>query len=167
VKIIIIAHNLRSSHNVGSLLRTSEGLGIEKIYLTGYTPYPKTDQRYRLPHIANRVDKAIRKTALGAEEIVNWEQSSNIDGIIKDLKQNDYLIVGLEQTENSVLLHEFKYPDKLAIVLGNEVQGIDKEVLKLCSQCIEIPMLGKKSHLMSCRLRQWLCIIVDLSADIC
>lgn len=142
--IILIAHNVRSCHNVGSLLRTAEGLGVEAVYLTGYTPYPlKTDDK-RMPHIAQKVHKQIQKTALDAEKLVNWIQKDDVFGLIKQLRSKDYRVVALEQTPNSRTMPEWKVPAKVAIVVGREVEGMEPEVILACNEAIEIPMFGKK-----------------------
>jgi hypothetical protein len=89
-QLVLIAHNLRSSHNIGSLLRTAEGLGVGKIWLTGYSPYPQSENDSRLPHISRRVGSQIAKTALGAEESVEWVHCEDIDKVIADLKGDDF-----------------------------------------------------------------------------
>lgn len=140
----LIAHNLRSAHNVGSLLRTADGLGIEKVWLTGYTPYPKQANDSRLPHLAAKIDKQIAKTALGAENSLNWQSVSDIKEVVDSLRNNDYLICALEQAQNSRPLPSFKPPGKIALIVGREVEGIEPEVLGMCDQKLEIPMLGQK-----------------------
>jgi len=140
--IIVIAHNIRSTHNVGAIFRTAEGFGIEKIILTGYTPYPKIASDTRLPHIAEKLHTQIHKTALGAEEIVPFEYQELPD--IASLKSDGYRIVGLEQADRSVQLPDYKTPEKIALILGEEVFGIPEELLNECEDIIEIPMTGKK-----------------------
>jgi len=142
--IILIAHNLRSCHHVGSLLRTAEGLGVKKVWLTGYTPYPQAMHDTRLPHLAAKIERQIYKTALGAEKTQNWEHSTSIEDGITQLKQNGYTIVAIEQAAQSIPLPEFTSPDKVALVVGREVEGVEPEVLVLCDQIVEIPMFGKK-----------------------
>lgn len=143
-QLILIAHNLRSSHNVGSLLRTAEGLAVQEVYFTGYTPYPLSKSDERMPHLSKKIDAQISKTALGAEKLVKWQHVSLIDELIKDLKDQDYVIAGLEQAAGSIKLPMFSPPPKLAIILGREVEGLESEVLALCDIVIEIPMLGQK-----------------------
>ncbi|MBA3758523.1 TrmH family RNA methyltransferase [Candidatus Saccharibacteria bacterium] len=142
--IILIAHNLRSCHNVGSLLRTAEGLGINKVFLTGYTPYPLRSDDTRMPHMANKLDFQIHKTALGAEKLVDWVYDENISNVINSLKSEGYQIAALEQTNNSVALPTFNPSDKIALILGREVEGMEADVLKQCAVVLEIPMAGKK-----------------------
>ena len=143
-QLALIAHNLRSAHNVGSLLRTAEGLGIDKVYLTGYTPYPWSDDDERLPHLANKIDKQVAKTALGAEKFVAWEHRADIDSLIQGLKRSGVQIVALEQAPQAVELQAFKPKPKLALIVGREVEGIEPDVLELCDQIVEIPMKGQK-----------------------
>ncbi len=145
--IILIAHNLRSAHNVGSLLRTADAMGVSKVYLTGYSPYPKSEYDSRLPHLALKIDKNIAKTALGAEENIDWEHNDSLDAIMDHLKSDGFTIAALEQHQNSMSLPEYKAPDKIAIIVGREVEGIEPEILDSCDSILEIPMLGKKESL--------------------
>lgn len=142
--LVIIAHNIRSGHNVGSLLRTADGLGIENVYLTGYTPYPIVDRDTRLPHIAKKNHKMIVKTALGAELTVPLEQSSDIYGTIKQLKTAGYIICALEQITGAIPLPSFQPTDKIVLIIGREVEGIEPDILTQCDTILEIPMFGKK-----------------------
>lgn len=143
-KIILIAHNLRSCHNIGSLLRTAEGLGVEKVFLTGYTPYPIKSDDPRLPHLAAKIHKQIQKTALGAEQQISWEQQEDVFNVIDSLKSDGYTIVAIEQAQNAVALPDYNAPDKLALIVGREVEGMEEEVLSLCDTTLEIPMFGQK-----------------------
>lgn len=143
-QIIIIANNLRSIHNVGSLLRTADGLGISKVILCGYTPHPSITNDTRLPHEAAKITRQIHKTALGAEESVNWEWQPDISPVIKNLKAEGYEIAALEQTADSIALPRFSPPNKIALVLGREVEGVEPEVLEMCDINLEIPMFGQK-----------------------
>lgn len=143
-EIIVIAHNIRSSHNIGSVFRTCEGLGIKKLILSGYSPYPKKPGDKRLPHIINRLDSQIHKTALGAEKYLSWDQTDNILPVISELKDDGYTIASLEQSAESIDLNKFSPPGKIAVVLGNEVEGVNKEVLKISDIILEISMQGKK-----------------------
>lgn len=142
--IILIVHNIRSSHNVGSLLRTAEGIAVSKVYFTGYTPYPVTTNDQRLPHEAQKLTKQISKTALGAEHMVHWEHIADIQTVVTSLKQNGFEICGLEQSERSKEVMDYTASDKVAMIIGNEVNGIDEHTLSLCDVIVEIPMLGQK-----------------------
>ena len=142
--IVLVVHNVRSCHNVGSLLRTADGLGLEKVYLTGYTPYPQTKNDQRLPHLAKKLTTQINKTALGAQDSVDWEYKKSVGPIIKELEDQSFMVVALEQTPKSQKLTDFNPLDRVALVVGNEVDGLDSKILDLCSAIVEVPMLGAK-----------------------
>jgi tRNA G18 (ribose-2'-O)-methylase SpoU len=144
IELILIAHNLRSAHNVGSLLRTAEGLDVNEVWLTGYTPYPAHDKDDRLPHLAQKTDKQIAKTALGAEKLVPWRQAAGIQAVLADLKQRGFTVAALEQAKRSLNLNDFEPPAKLALIVGREVAGLEPEILQACDYVLEIPMLGRK-----------------------
>lgn len=137
-KIYLIIHNVRSAHNVGSLLRTADGLGVAKVFLTGYTGAPI--DRF------GRKDAKIAKVSLGAEDSVPWEKRE-ITELITELKQNNVAVVALEQTPHSVLLHDYTPRGAVALVVGNEVEGVSSEVLELADTVVEIPMRGAKESL--------------------
>lgn len=143
-EIALIVHDVRSTHNVGSLFRTADGLGVVKIILSGYTPYPALANDKRLPHIAKRVDKQIAKTALGATKTISWQYSPSLEPAIEQLKADGYMIVALEQTPSSLELSEFRPPDKVVLLVGNEVAGLSREHTALSHQLVMIPMLGRK-----------------------
>lgn len=143
-KIVLIVHNVRSAHNVGSILRTADGLSTKAVYLTGYTPYPPSPNDQRLPHLAQKTGRQIRKTALGAEATVRWQHEPDITKAMNKLRAAGYLIYALEQTTRSVNLAEAKPPAKLALIVGSEVGGLDKKVLALCDLRLQIPMSGQK-----------------------
>jgi tRNA G18 (ribose-2'-O)-methylase SpoU len=155
---IAIVHNIRSLHNVGSIFRTSDGAGIEKIYLTGYTPAPIDKLGHTIPQFA--------KVSLGAEDYLPWEKVKDIGKLIKKLKRDGYKIFAIEQDSKSVPYFEVKserskgergrmkiasrklaMTDDIVLVVGNEVNGLSKAVLKKCDKILEIPMLGKKESL--------------------
>lgn len=142
--IILLVHDIRSCHNVGSLLRTAEGLGVTKVYFSGYTPYPTQLNDTRLPHIHQKLTKQIHKTALGAEKTQEWEYHQNIHDLIRELKEEGYSVVALEQSASSKPLHTFTAPNKVALLCGREVEGLEQELLKQCDITIEIDMFGSK-----------------------
>jgi 23S rRNA (guanosine2251-2'-O)-methyltransferase len=142
--IILIAHNLRSCHNVGSLLRTAEGLGISEVILSGYTPYPIEEHDERLPHIRQKLHKQIQKTALGAELSQPWRHVTNIEDVFTELGEKGYTIAALEQAGDAVTLTSYHPPEKIALLLGREVEGVEKDVLERCDVSLVIPMFGKK-----------------------
>lgn len=133
--LIVVLDDIRSALNVGSIFRSSDAFNVEKIFLTGFTACP--------PH------KEITKTAIGATESVEWEHFDSINELIPELKQKNYTIIGIEQTTESISIHNFKKdPDKkYAIILGNEVDGISDDILPHLDLAIEIPQYGTKHSL--------------------
>lgn len=133
--VIVVLDNIRSMHNVGSVFRTSDAFLLEAIFLCGYTPQP--------PH------RDINKTALGATETVDWIYFPTTVDAVQQLKNNGYKVFGIEQSEGSFSLEKFETSpkEKLAVVFGNEVEGVDANVLQLCNGSIEIPQLGTKHSL--------------------
>ncbi|HEY4160697.1 MAG TPA: TrmH family RNA methyltransferase [Candidatus Saccharimonadales bacterium] len=142
--IIVLAHDIRSTHNVGSLLRTCEGLGVSQVYFTGYTPYPAAPGDERLPHIARKLTAQIHKTALDAETLVPWTHAEDVSACVMELKAAGYTVIALEQATSSVPLPDYRAPEKVALLLGREVEGIDPGLLGLCDAAVEIPMFGRK-----------------------
>lgn len=140
----MIVHNVRSTHNVGSLLRTCDGLGVEKVYMTGYTPYPGIKKDTRLPHLVKSLSQRIHKTALGAETSVAFKYRSDIKGLLTELRQSGFKIVGLEQTVKSSNITKFKTKDPIALIVGEEVAGLSLDIVALTDWQLEIPMLGQK-----------------------
>ena len=146
-QIVLIAHDIRSTHNVGSLLRTAECLGVKHVYFTGYTPYPITTTDQRLPHIAAKLTKQIEKTSLGTQAMIEWSHEDDIDLLLAELKTQGFRIVGLEQNKTSIILDRYASPEKVALLIGREVEGIARELLEKCDELIEIPQSGKKESL--------------------
>jgi tRNA G18 (ribose-2'-O)-methylase SpoU len=142
--VILIAHNHRSTHNVGSLLRTAEGLGVSRVYLSGNTPYPAMANDDRLPHITAKLTAQIHKTALDAETLIAWDHTADVFGLIRNLRQAGYTVAALEQRSDARKLSDFDPPDKIAILVGREVEGIEAAVIAACDLTLEIPMLGRK-----------------------
>lgn len=136
---ILILPDIRSALNVGAIFRTADAVGIDKVYLVGCTPRP-TDQ-------FGRIQKDIAKSALGAETWIKWEYKEKLIPLIKSLKKKGYEIVALEQNEKSIDYRKYKKSQKIALILGEEVYGIDEKILKNCDKIIEIPMHGKKESL--------------------
>ncbi len=143
-EIVVIADDIRSTHNVGSILRTSEGIGVKKVYLSGYTPYPISNKDTRLPHLANKINSRIIKTSLGAEGLVAWEHAENINKLIGELKNQGYIVIAVELTESAKALGSITIPNKVAFIFGNERTGIPTKHLELADEIVFIPMLGNK-----------------------
>jgi tRNA G18 (ribose-2'-O)-methylase SpoU len=139
--LILILPDIRSAQNVGSIFRTGDAVGVEKIYLTGYTATPI--DRFGRP----RSD--INKASLGAEKTVDWEYVENTIELLNKLKKENYKIIGLEQDERSVDYKSIvqSADEKIALIIGNEVLGISKNILDACDTLIEIPMVGEKESL--------------------
>lgn len=135
IPVIVVMDNIRSMHNVGSVFRTADAFLLEAIYLCGYTAQP--------PH------RDINKTALGATETVSWKHFETTVEAVKTLQQNGYKVYAIEQVESSISLENFsiRADEKTAVVFGNEVEGVQQEVIALCEGCIEIPQLGMKHSL--------------------
>ena len=143
--VILILADIRSTHNDGSLLRTSDGFGVKKVYLCGITPYPMhAEADKRLPHIAVKLDAQIHKTALGAEKTVPWEYREHLEEVIAELKIQGWQLCALEQDERSVPLTKFDVKSKTALIVGTEVTGLPRSILKECDKIVEIPMNGTK-----------------------
>jgi 23S rRNA (guanosine2251-2'-O)-methyltransferase len=138
-EVAVLLHDIRSTYNVGSIFRTSDALGINKIYLSGYTPTPI--DKY------GRARKDIGKVALGAEKTIIWEYQEDPKKIIKSLKKEGFQIVCVEQDEKSIDYKKLKVKEKVLFVMGNEVLGVDKRILELCDDVVEIPMKGEKESL--------------------
>ena len=138
---LVVLDNIRSAQNVGSIFRTADAAGCDKVYLAGLTPAPV--DKY------GRENKKVTKVSLGAEKSVDWEQVLSTGDLLSALKKDGYVILALEQADNSVALADFSLQPKAkyALVLGNEPQGIDKKVLEQCDVILEIPMQGKKESL--------------------
>jgi 23S rRNA (guanosine2251-2'-O)-methyltransferase len=134
----VILEDIRSAHNVGSIFRTADAAGVEKILLTGTTPDPI--DRF------GRVVKEIAKTSLGASTMVPWEHVS-IEGAIQQLREQGAYIVAVELTPQSVSLYDFIPPGPVAYIFGNEVSGVSSYALTAADACLEIPMLGQKESL--------------------
>ncbi|MCW3114516.1 MAG: tRNA/rRNA methyltransferase [Segetibacter sp.] len=133
--VIAVLDNIRSMHNVGSVFRTADAFLIDAIFLCGYTPQP--------PH------RDINKTALGATESVDWMYFPSTVEAVAELKNKGYKVLAIEQTEGSISLEKFtaKTDEKIAVVFGNEVEGVNDDVLKLVDGSLEIPQLGMKHSL--------------------
>src|SRR5689334_22619033 len=129
IPIIVVLENIRSAYNVGSVFRTADAFLIEAIYICGYTAFP--------PH------KEIKKTALGADETVEWKHFKNMEEALAELKEKKYNVYAVEQAEGSCKLQALscKPGDKIAVIFGNEVTGVEQSTILKCDGCIEIPQL--------------------------
>ena len=132
-KIVLILNDIRSAMNTGAIIRTADGMGASKIFLTGYTATPNHPK--------------VLKTSLGAEESVPWEYREDVSEVIKSLKQEGFEILGLEITENSKNIWETKINFPVALLLGNEIRGIEADLISQCDKIVSLPMLGSKESL--------------------
>jgi len=132
IPLIVVLDNIRSLNNIGSIFRTADGFRVEAIHLCGITACP--------PH------REIQKTALGATESVDWSYFDNTSESVKDLREKGYVIVSLEQVEESIHLQNFEPSEnkKYALILGNEVKGVSQEIVSISDFCVEIPQIGTK-----------------------
>jgi tRNA G18 (ribose-2'-O)-methylase SpoU len=132
--VVVVLNSIRSSYNVGSIFRTSDGAMIEKLYLCGYTPHPPK--------------KEVLKTALGSQDSVEWEFVENPVDVVKEFKKKGYTICALEQTDNNISYSELtKNNLPLCLIVGNEITGVTQELIDLCDVAIEIPQYGIKQSL--------------------
>ena len=133
--VVAVLENVRSAYNVGSVLRTADAFLLQAVYTTGYTAHP--------PH------KQITKTALGADETVTSQHFASAADAIVQLKGENFAVYAIEQVQNSILLQEFevKEGDKIALIFGNEVTGVEQDTILRCDGCIEIPQMGMKHSL--------------------
>lgn len=144
----VILNNVRSCENVGSILRTADFFGFKYVIFVGVTPYPIIDNDKRLPHIREKLDKQIKKVSLGAEKNLVLIHEPNLKAAITKLKDMGWHIIGLEQNSKSVSLDKFKpKQDKIGVVLGTEVTGLDFDDLSLVDEIVEIPRFGSKESL--------------------
>ena len=134
-QLVVVLDNVRSLHNVGSVFRTADAFLIEKVVLCGITACP--------PH------PEIHKTALGAENTVEWSYYEDTCEAVRQLKKENFRILAIEQAEGSIMLNDFvlENEEKYAVILGNEVKGVQQEVIDICDACIEIPQFGTKHSL--------------------
>jgi tRNA G18 (ribose-2'-O)-methylase SpoU len=133
--VVVVLDNVRSMNNIGSVFRTCDAFLIESVFLCGITARP--------PH------KDIEKTALGATESVDWQYFDTTKSAVEQLLANAYKVYAVEQVENSILLQQFavEKTEKLALVFGNEVMGVEQDIVNQCHGCIEIPQFGTKHSL--------------------
>ena len=132
--VVVVLNSIRSSYNVGSIFRTSDGAMIEKLYLCGYTPHPPK--------------KEVLKTALGSQDSISWEFEEDSVQVVKQLKSKGYTICALEQTDSNISYSELQKSNlPLCLIVGNEITGVNQELIDLCDVTIEIPQFGIKQSL--------------------
>lgn len=129
----LILPNIRSCHNVGAMFRTADCLGVEKLYLVGYTASPPKIQ--------------IDKVSLGAEKWIPWEKREDLKELIKELKSNGFSVIALEKNDSSINISEYKLTGPTAIIVGNEVDGLSEDIMSECDKICHIPLYGKKESM--------------------
>ncbi len=129
----LVLDHVRSAHNVGALFRTADAVAVDRVILLGYTPHPPNPQ--------------LEKTALGATAYVPWEHRDSAVGLLEELEGEGYQLVALETGPDAAEIWDFTWPEKTALVVGNEVEGVSPEILGACRQKISLPMLGYKASL--------------------
>ena len=148
MEVVLVLHNIRSCYNVGAILRSAEGFGVSSVVLSGYTPRPH--DKNLLPHLREKLDKEIHKTALGAEDMLKTEVTEDLQALLSDLKSQNYQIVGLENNIKQDVCQindpglRKKLGQKIVLILGEEVNGVPEELYDLIDLFVEIPMKGQK-----------------------
>lgn len=140
--IVFILHNIRSLQNVGLVFRLADAILAEKIYLTGYTGFPRMEKDTRSERIILHAEKEINKTAIKLVPFVPWEKREDVMGLLGDLSDLGYLIVSVEQTDKSLDYQKVDYKTPVALVFGHERTGVEVEILEKSDLVVEIPMLG-------------------------
>lgn len=148
MKLRLVLHNIRSVYNVGAILRTAEGLGVDEVVFSGYTP--RYNDARMLPHLREKLNRQIEKSALGAEKLVPQESVGDLPTWLGQMKSEGWTVVGLEnnlsteEESRKVILGTQDFGERVVLVLGEEVKGIPSEVQHECAYFLEIPMIGRK-----------------------
>lgn len=151
--ITLVAHDIRSTHNVGAFFRTCDGLGIDEIVFSGYTPYPALEDDTRLPHFSDKITRQIHKTALGAETTIPFSRMEGLSEVLKRAKEEGAILIALEQNPSSITPAECRKkidqtPNRpVYLFVGNEIHGVHKDTLSQMDLIMEIPMHGTKESL--------------------
>lgn len=145
--IVVLAHNLRSVFNVGSLLRTSDVFAVERVYVTGFTPYPSRPGDERDPELQAQLTKRMAKSAAGAERTMPVTHHADVYALIESLRAAGYTVAGLEIDAGAVPIVDFRPAARIALLLGDEVRGIDASLRDRCDVLLQIPMYGQKGSL--------------------
>lgn len=140
--LVFILHNIRSLENVGLFFRLADAIRAEKIYLTGYTGYPRMENDIREERIIAHAEKEINKTAIKVVPFVPWSQNENVLSVLSNLRNLNYQLVGVEQTDQSLDYQKANYKLPVALLFGHERTGVEENLLKKCDLVVHIPMLG-------------------------
>lgn len=148
IKIALLLHDIRSTQNVGSILRSADCFGVKHIYFSGYTPYPLINNDPRLPHIANKINSRIAKTALGAEASIPFSVYNNeIDAVSAANKAGFKQFICLEQDSKSIPINKYTLNNDILLAVGNEITGVSHWTLQNAHAILEITQFGKKESL--------------------
>lgn len=145
--IVVVAHNIRSAHNVGSLLRTGEFFGLDRVWVTGFSPYPTYADDPRDPRLRDLQTRRLAKAAAGAERTMPFDRHDDVHALVESLRADGYTVVGLELDPTAVPLTDYAPPERVALVLGDEVAGITPEIRDACDRLVEIRSHGRKDTL--------------------
>lgn len=145
--IVVVAHNLRSVFNVGSLLRTSDVFAVERVYVTGFTPYPSQPDDVRDPKLQAQLTKRLAKSAAGAEHTMPLTAGSDVYELVGSLRAAGYTVVGVEIDPDAVSIIDYEPAERIAVLFGDEVRGIEEPLLERCDVLLQIPMYGEKGSL--------------------
>lgn len=143
----MVAHNLRSIHNVGSLLRTGEVFAVGKVYVTGFTPHPSYPGDERDAKLQEKQTRRMSRASAGAEQTMSLEHHQDVHGLLDSLREMGYTVAGLEIDQSAIDVGQYPAGQRLAVVLGDEVHGIDPTLREACDVLLQIPMYGQKSSL--------------------
>lgn len=146
-EIVAIAHDMRSTYNVGALLRTADIFAVSTVYCTGYTPYPEQDRDSRSPELISRLNHKIHKSAVGAEHVVRCLHHPGVYALLAELRAEGFTITGLEQDDRSMNIANYAPPSKVALLLGEELAGVPAKLRDSCDAILEIPQFGTKDSL--------------------
>ena len=146
-EIVAIAHDLRSTYNVGALLRTADVFGLSTVYCTGYTPYPEQEHDSRRPELIHRLNNKIQKSARGAQHLVRCLHHPGVPALLAELRADGFTVAGLEVDDQAVDLARYDPPDKVALLLGEETNGLTARLRTGCDVLLQIPQFGAKDSL--------------------
>jgi len=145
--IVLVAHNLRSIHNVGSLLRTGEVFAIDKVYVTGFTPHPSHPGDQRDAQLQEKQTRRMSRASAGAEQTMPLEHYGDVHDLLRALRADGYTLTGLEIDSAAIEIGEYPADQRVALVLGDEVHGIEPTLRQACDVLLQIPMYGRKNSL--------------------
>lgn len=146
-EIVAVAHNMRSAHNVGALLRTADVFALSTVYCTGYTPYPEQARDFRSPALISKLNHKIHKSALGAEGLVRCLHHPGVSALLAELRTAGFTIAGLEVDDRAVSIASYAGAGKVALLLGEESAGIPAKLRESCDVLLQIPQFGTKDSL--------------------